>query len=206
MKSFTTLTSRLKEAYATLRKSKAPVVPLLLEDIVTNIDRMTLHAKLLSMSYDLAGCKTFYPKKDRLNTPEIELCDIIHLSQCLNRERNQELFSGCVYVNVCEDGKFYVGYTKIDCTYDIMLAAKQRLHEHRDNGGGTYWTYYYPVISCMFVFPGDEADEDLMTILLSKCVGVSKVRGGQWASALIIPSLPEMSAQEAISRLVSRNQ
>lgn len=49
MKSFTTLTSILKEAYATLRKSKAPVVPLLLEDIVTNIDRMTLHAKLFRL-------------------------------------------------------------------------------------------------------------------------------------------------------------
>lgn len=206
MKPLPTLLAELKVSYAELCKCNASVVPSLLNDITSNLQRIVLQANLLPKSYCLAGCKTFYPKHEKLKTPDIELCDIIILSQDLNNERDLELFPGCVYVNICEDGKFYVGYTQKDNNIDVFELAKRRLDQHRDNGGGTYWTYFYPVISCIFAFPGSNEDEDLMTMLLARCVGITKVRGGRWASALTIPSLPKITAKEAISKLVSRNK
>lgn len=204
MQTFTTMLKELKTGISTLRKCKAEVVPVLLDDIKNTIERMTLHAKLLPMSYDLAGCKTFYPNKRKLTTPEIELSEIISLSHRLNKERNKEKYNGCVYVNICEDGKFYVGYTNKVVGQDTSTTVISRLEQHRDNGGGTYWTYFYPVISCMTFFPGNCEDEDLMTILMSKCVGIGKVRGGKWASAMTIPKLPDMTVQEIVSKLLNK--
>lgn len=35
----------------------------------------------------------------------------------------------------------------------------------------SYMTYLYPVISCLIAFYGDKDDEELVTMLMSKCVG-----------------------------------
>ena len=54
-------------------------------------------------------------------------------------------------------------------------------------------------------FPGDYEDEDLMTLLVAKCVGVDNVRGGTWASALVKPDFPDKSLAEIMQELTDRS-
>ena len=84
--------------------------------------------------------------------------------------------------------------------------AKNRLADHRNNGGTimpTCFTHIYPVISCICSFFGDKEDEDLITILMSKCVG-NNVRGGIWASPFIIPQYPNFTIDEIKYKLINK--
>lgn len=139
-------------------------------------------------------------------TPEIELCDIINFIYTLKLKRKPS--NGCVYINACQDGKFYVGFSSgdylplgVEATSDNM--AKNRLLSHRQ-GGGMYSNFItmYPVISTLISFYGGYEDEDLITILMNKCVG-NNVRGGKWASPFINPNYPNYSIDEIKEKLTN---
>jgi hypothetical protein len=145
-----------------------------------------------------------------LSTPEIEICDIVRFIETL-RQLKFKSSDSAVYIDMCQSGKFYVGiacirYLKdgVENTPDNM--AKNRLNAHRDNGGGscqTNFTYIYPVISNLTSFYGDKEDEDLLTILMSKCVG-DNVRGGVWASPFDTPDYPPYTVEELKTKLLSK--
>ena len=151
-----------------------------------------------------------YINKFKLDTPEIELCDIINF---INNELKptRPKYSNAVYIDICQDSKFYVGISSssyldssIEATDENM--AKHRLESHRDNGGGifpTNFTYMYPVISCLCYFYGNKQDEDLVTILMSKCVG-NNVRGGIYASPFVKPNYPNYTIEDIKQKLLDR--
>ena len=146
----------------------------------------------------------------KLEAPEIELCEIINfINDKLKPIRSK--YNYAVYIDICQDSKFYVGIScssyldkSIEATSDNI--AKHRLESHRDNGGGTFptnFTYMYPVISCLISFYGNKEDEDLITILMSKCVG-NNVRGGIYADPFRKPKYPEYTIDEIKEKLLNR--
>jgi hypothetical protein len=141
--------------------------------------------------------------------PDIELYEIIDLTYELKRIRSG--FNSCVYIHLCENNTYYVGYandTYMDKGMDktIENIMNSRLSDHRKNGGKKFasnMTYLFPVVSCLAYFPGDKEDEDLITILMSKFAG-NRVRGGIWASPFITPDYPDMSIDEIKNKLLCR--
>ncbi len=85
--------------------------------------------------------------------------------------------------------------------------AKSRLADHRDNGGTimpTNFTNMYPVISCLCSFYGDKNDEDLVTILMTKCVG-NNVRGGVYSSPFNkLPDFTNITIDEIKDKLLNK--
>ena len=148
--------------------------------------------------------------KFKIDKPEIELCDIINfINDKLKPIR--PIFKYAVYIDICQDSKFYVGISCISYLDDSVEVtadniAKNRLESHRDNGGGTFptnFTYMYPVISCLCSFYGNKEDEDLITILMSKCVG-NNVRGGIYACPFTKPKYPDYTIDEIKEKLLTR--
>jgi hypothetical protein len=157
----------------------------------------------------LGSSRASYINKFKLENPEIELCDIIKF--IYNLKTIRPIYQYSVYIDLCQDSKFYVGIahssyldSSIEANDDNI--AKSRLESHRDNGGGTMptnFTHMYPVISCLCSFFGDKEDEDLITILMSKCVG-NNVRGGKWASPFNIPYYPAFTINEIKDKLINK--
>jgi len=148
--------------------------------------------------------------KFKIDKPEIELCDIINfINDKLKPIR--PIFKYAVYIDICQDSKFYVGIScssyldnSVEATADNI--AKKRLESHRDNGGGTFptnFTHMYPVISCLCSFYGNKEDEDLITILMSKCVG-NNVRGGIYACPFTKHKYPDYTIDEIKEKLLTR--
>jgi len=172
--------------------------------------RLEISRELYSLFKKMGGASGVKSKiYFELDKPEIELYEIIDIIQELRRVRKG--FNSCVYVHLCMDSTYYVGFA--DSSYlkrhvektdeNIML---NRLADHRKNGGTdtpSNMTYLFPVVSCIGFFPGDKEDEDLMTILMSKFAG-NNVRGGRWASPFIKPEYPEISIKEIKNKLLSR--
>jgi hypothetical protein len=189
---------------------KISLNPFYMDDEIT-LDR--IYARRKYLHYTIGGGtneirRHFFNFKSP--TPKIELCEIIDFCTKLRDQRCQ--LDSVVYIDLCTESKFYVGYTSIywlkkgiEPTDKNM--AMCRLESHRDNGGGVFYTIFttiFPVISCLTYFYGDKEDEDLMTLLMNHAVG-NNVRGGQWASARYIPDYPEMSIDEIKSKLLSRH-
>jgi hypothetical protein len=179
------------------------------DDIQKRLDK---RKKSVELQIGMLGCSQIREMdRFKLSVPEIELCDIIKMLTEVKRKRNRRKYNSCVYIDICTDGKFYVGYSSysylpknVEHTDDNM--AKCRLEDHRNNGGTimpTNFTYMYPVISCLISFPGDKEDEDLVTVLMSKCVG-NNVRGGHWATPFIKPDYPNITVKEIYDKLLSR--
>jgi len=171
------------------------------------ISRLEVSSELYSLFKKMGGASEVKSKICfELDKPEIELYEIINIIQELKRRKG---FNSCVYVHLCMDNTYYVGYadgsylkSDIDKTYENMMLC--RLSDHRKNGGTitpSNMTYLFPVVSCIGFFPGDKEDEDLMTILMSKFAG-NKVRGGKWASPFIEPEYPNMTVEEIKNKLL----
>jgi len=146
----------------------------------------------------------------KLDKPEIELCDIINfINDKLKPIRPK--YDNAVYIDICQDSKFYVGISNsryLDSSVEATSEniAKARLASHRDNGGGifpTNFTHMYPVISCLCYFYGNKEDEDLITILMSKCVG-NNVRGGIYACPFTKSKYPDYTIDEIKDKLLNR--
>ena len=174
------------------------------------LKRLIKRKMFVDTQYRLIGSsRARFINKFKLETPEIELCDIIKFIYNLKTIRQKYQYS--VYIDLCQDSKFYVGIShssyldsSIEATDDNI--AKSRLESHRDNGGGTMptnFTHMYPVISCLCSFFGDKEDEDLITILMSKCVG-NNVRGGIWASPFTKPDYPNFTIDEIKDKLLNK--
>ena len=180
-------------------------------DNLSIIKRMIKRKMFVNLQHKLLGCSSArYVNKFNLEAPEIELCDIINfINDKLKPIRPKYHYS--VYIDICQDSKFYVGISNssyldnsIEATSDNM--AKKRLESHRDNGGGicpTNFTYMYPVISCLISFYGNKEDEDLITILMSKCVG-NNVRGGIYVDSFKKPKYPDYTIDEIKEKLLNR--
>lgn len=167
------------------------------------LNNMKIRTKYKRLSINMGGCPK--PHLFDLNSekPEIELCEINAFLQRLNLTR--EKMNSCVYINSCEDGKFYVGYCS-GISDNIDNLAEYRLVQHRDNGGNTNFTFLHRVISCNVAFYGDHEDEDLVTMLMTKCVG-NNVRGGKWASPFIeLPDFSDTSVNDIKNKLLKRHQ
>lgn len=173
------------------------------------VSRLEVSSELYSLFKKMGGASEVKSKICfELNKPEIELYEIIDIIQELKERKG---FNSCVYVHLCMDNTYYVGYadgsylkSDITKTYENMMLC--RLADHRKNGGTitpSNMTYLFPVVSCIGFFPGDKEDEDLMTILMSKFVG-NKVRGGKWASPFIEPEYPNMTVEEIKKKLFMR--
>jgi hypothetical protein len=163
----------------------------LADDMFFNLDRMATQAKYVKLTHDmLGGIRDHFPLKYKVPKPEIELSEVLEIVKELNDIRRNKNYDTCIYVNICEDSKFYVGITSTIYLPDGVEkthknAAYNRLADHRCNGGKerpTYWTFYYPTIANLCYFPGDHEDENNMTLLMAKCVTPRKVRGGLWCT------------------------
>jgi len=174
------------------------------------LKRLIKRKMFVDTQYRLFGSsRARFINKFKLEKPEIELCDIIKF--IYNLKTIRPLYEYSVYIDLCQDSKFYVGIShssyldsSVEVTDDNM--AKSRLADHRDNGGSimpTNFTHMYPVISCLCSFFGDKEDEDLITILMSKCVG-NNVRGGKWASPFCIPDYPIFTINEIKDKLLNK--
>ena len=117
----------------------------------------------MNMDCKMNGCKFPYHPVEK---PEIEMIEISNIVSQLKNKTDKS----SVYVLICENSKFYVGYT--------MKNINEQLKEHRNNGSN--WTCINKVIGILYHFPGDKNDENNMTLLMSKCVGEENVRGGKW--------------------------
>lgn len=147
-------------------------------------------------------------------TPPIELYDIIEFTRKISllREKNNISPSCAVYAHLCENSTMYVGTAntefrglKYDTLYDAVMG---RLKEHR-NWPSTIvkanWTAVNKVISPLFYFPGDKEDENLITLLIEKCVGSDKVRGGIYTFIGKI-RFPNTTIEEIKSKLLERSE
>lgn len=184
-----------------------------MQDLIEGkISRLVQTSKIYDLMQKMGGCSAIKQHyKHKLDKPEIELYEIIDLTYKLKNIRSG--FNSCVYINLCTDSTFYVGYATdkyLDSSVsntneNIMLS---RLADHRDNGGKkmpSNMTYLFPVVSCLAYFPGDTKDEDLITILMSKCVK-NNVRGGKWATPFIEPEYPSMTVEEIKNKLLERTK
>jgi len=180
-------------------------------DNLNIVKRMLKRKMFVDIQKRLRGSiRARYINTFKLDNPEIELCDIVNF---INNELKpiRSKFKNAVYIDICQDSKFYVGISSsryldnnIEPTDENM--AKNRLESHRDNGGGifpTNFTYMYPVISCLCYFYGNKEDEDLITILMSKCVG-NNVRGGIYACPFTLPKYPDYTIDEIKNKLLNR--
>jgi hypothetical protein len=151
-----------------------------------------------------------YINSFKLEKPEIELCDIINFIYKLKTIRPK--YDSSVYIDLCQDSKFYVGIScsryldkNVEITDDNM--SKCRLADHRNNGGTimpTNFTHMYPVISTICCFFGDKEDEDLITILMTKCVG-NNIRGGIYASPFNkLPDFSNITIDEIKNKLLNK--
>ena len=180
-------------------------------DNLNIIKRMVKRKMFVNVQDRLCGSnRAKFINKFKLDKPEIELCDIINF---INNELKpiRTNYQNAVYIDICQDSKFYVGISNssyldssVESTAENM--AKNRLESHRDNGGGSFptnFTHMYPVISCLCYFYGNKEDEDLITILMSKCVG-NNVRGGIYACPFTKPKYPDYTINEIKKKLLDR--
>jgi len=175
------------------------------------LNQMFKRQLFVNIQSKLLGCsRARYINKFNLEKPEIELCDIIDFIHTLKSIRPKHEYA--VYIDLCQNSKFYVGIshssyleTNIEIT-DTNL-AKSRLADHRNNGGTifqTNFTHMYPVISTLCCFFGDKDDENLITILMYKCVG-NNVRGGDYASPFLkLPDFSNISIDEIKHKLLHK--
>jgi len=180
-------------------------------DNLNIIKRMIKRNMFVDVQERLHGSsRARYINKFKLDKPEIEISDIINfINDKLKPIRPK--YQNAVYIDICQDSKFYVGISNssyldssVEATADNI--AKKRLESHRDNGGGifpTNFTHMYPVISCLCCFYGNKEDEDLITILMSKCVG-NNVRGGIYACPFTKPKYPDYTINEIKDKLLNR--
>ncbi len=126
-------------------------------------------------------------KPFKLDPPKLEMIDLLTFIQEIKTIREQKgMYSDCaVYAHLCNYSAIYVGIARIEFrgqTFpDLRSAIESRLNEHRNwpsNAVKANWTALNKVITCMFYLPGDKEDENLITQLLTHCVGEEKVRGG----------------------------
>jgi len=145
-------------------------------------------------------------------SPEIEIYEIIQFMNNLSRSDSYET---AIYILALENSKYYVGIAdtsfikgKHTDSNKYEIAVKTRLNSHRDNGGGscpTNWTWIHPVTSLCAFIQGDREDENLITLLVSKCVGEDNVRGGNWTEIHGRPSFPKMSLEEIKTAIIKKS-
>jgi hypothetical protein len=163
-------------------------------------------ASVLKRHYEMGGFsyRRFHPNLNFIRpTPEIELCDIFEFLKLVAAKRD-DTYKNIIYINLCMNSKWYVGITsKYSKHEEYRDDALRRLKEHRDNGGGTNWTWVNPVISTVMFFKGDYVDENLVTQLIAKCVGDDNVRGGCWTDVHSCPLFPTMSVQQIKESIIN---
>jgi hypothetical protein len=176
--------------------------------------RIHCHNKMnginLRLNYSYPICNPTLDLNFKLQRPEIELCDIIEFLQKVNkmRKKNKQKYKHCIYLNLCENSKFYVGISTTDVSNNSVERYKngmlKRLEMHRDNGGGsvpTNWTWIHKVISNIVYMKGNHTDENLVTQLVAKCVGPENVRGGDWTEIHSTPKFPEMTVKQILDAI-----
>lgn len=150
----------------------------------------------------------------KLLSPDIEFCDVAAFLYDVSKIRSKN-YESVIYINALENSKYYVGIShcsknNIYKGYDkYKQATMSRLESHRDNGGGawpTNWTWIHPVISTLAYMPGDREDENLVTLLVTKCFGEDNVRGGDWTTFHKRPEFPKMTVDEIKTAIIKNNK
>ena len=98
---------------------------------------------------------------------------------------------------------------KVQNQNKISLLKLHLLNSHRDNGGGSSpanWTWIHPVVSVLAFIQGNSDDEDLITLLVSKCVGEDNVRGGKWTDIHKSPLFPKMTVEEIKAAIIKSSK
>ena len=102
-----------------------------------------------------------------------------------------------IYIHLCEKGKFYVGTSGQGP--DAHLCMVNRLRQHLQPSGGSNFTYKNKVVSCLAYFPTKSTyrynEENLMTYLFEKIVGIGNVEGGYnliWGRQLTFWEIEDM--------------
>jgi hypothetical protein len=167
-----------------------------------------LHKNMGSIDMRKYGNKINFIKE----TPQIELNEIISFLTNVSNQRSDN-YKSVIYINICTNSKFYVGIAYVD-NYDsdnnkYQKAVTKRLSSHRNNGGDdsspTNWTWINPVVSNLTFIKGDLIDENLITLLMVKCVGEDNVRGGDYTDIHKVPDFPNMSLIEIKEKIIDNN-
>ena len=121
-------------------------------------------------------------KKESIITNNIFLSDVINIIYNIKskRDKNIDSFDMVIYIHSCEKGKFYVGTSGQGP--DAHSRMVNRLRQHLQPSGGSNFTRENKVVSCLAYFPTRSLyrfnEEDLITWLFEKIVGIGNVEGG----------------------------
>ena len=156
------------------------------EDYIERINRMFEQLQFFVIQTTMNGyAKARYIHPFETPTPEIELSEVIDFIFEIWSLRENGNYHTTVYIHLCENNKYYVGYSNYSYLPQGVEktpknSAFNRLEDHRNNGGTitkTNFTHLYKVIANITYFKGDKNDEDVITLLLSYAVGKQNVRG-----------------------------
>lgn len=171
--------------------------------------------KIVKLHEEMDGISlTKLIKPFTITRPAIELCEVLEFMKSLFdlRQKNKLYVESAIYINLCEYSTLYVGlaYTTFrGITFSSYFDAIQsRLHEHRNwpsNIIKANWTALYKVKTLLSYFPGDKEDENLLTLLLVKCLDSSNVRGGIYTDLGLI-KFPQLSVEEIKNKLLERSK
>jgi hypothetical protein len=148
-----------------------------------------------------------------LKKPCIEMYEVLQfLKTIFDLRIKNNLFMDCgVYIHLCEYSTFYVGLAKTEFMgmkfATVHDAIVSRLNEHRnwpDSIVKANWTVLYKIISMISYIPGDKEDENLVTLLIEKCVGPNRVRGGDY-TYIGHQIFPNISIEEIKEKLMQKS-
>ena len=110
----------------------------------------------------------------------ILLSDVFNIVYALKFMCNEDDFDMVIYIHLCENNKFYVGTSGQGP--DSHSRMVNRLKQHLTKTGGSNFTQKHKVVSCLAYFPTKKLfyhnEENLMTYLIEKVVGIGNVEGG----------------------------
>jgi hypothetical protein len=205
---YDTFVPYLKTIDKICKLSPSPLKTLLTDQFKRVIMFETFRNELTIIHNQMKGdCLKYFHKLPAYPQREYELSNVIAMMNHLNQRRKFDDYNTVVYLNLCDDSKFYVGlsnkaYLSDDSPKTAEASMLSRLKTHRTHESwDTYWNTLYPVITNLAFFPGTRDEENLVTLLVSKAVGQSNVCGGNWTRQPC--QFPDFDVQATINTLLN---
>ena len=136
-------------------------------------------------------------KTESIVNKNMFLSDVFNVVYALKYMRNEDNFDMVIYIHLCENNKIYVGTSGQGPNSHSRMV--NRLKQHLSKTGGSNFTQKHRVVSCLAYFPTKKRfyynEENLMTYLIEKVVGIGNVEGGynlMWGRTLTFNEIADM--------------